>query len=178
MSPGSKLSEPRRNASRQPKPGPADGLRQMCQRRRTCPKRRKPAGAQTHGQPACSTTTTFMADQRAIKSQSVRLTASQSRPERRSNDGQPILEPNHMSPEPRSDLVLRVELWGFEPQTSCMHPAATRPPEYAAAGHRPPASLQVSARFRTVAIFASLDCRPRLSLVRYRRRLGCGRLRD
>jgi hypothetical protein len=39
---------------------------------------------------------------------------SMSRPERRSNDGQPILEPNHMSPEPHSGLVLRVKLWGFE----------------------------------------------------------------
>src|ERR1019366_965502 len=71
-------------------------------------------------QPACSTTTTVMADQSAIKSQSVRLTASQSCPERRSDDGQPILEPIRMAPKSRSDLGFLVDLWGFEPQTSCM----------------------------------------------------------
>ena len=43
--------------------------------------------------PACSTSTAVTAGQGAINSQFVRLTASQSRPERRSNDGQAILEP-------------------------------------------------------------------------------------
>jgi len=50
----------------------------------------------------------------------VRLSAGQRRPERRSNDGQPILKPIQMVPDLRSDLGFLVELWGFEPQTSCM----------------------------------------------------------
>ena len=75
---------------------------------------------QARGQPACSTTTTVLADQSAIKSQSMRLAASQSCPERRSNDGQPILESIRMTPEPPSELEFLVELWGFELRTSCM----------------------------------------------------------
>ena len=57
---------------------------------------------------------------RAIEGQSVRVSAGQSRPERRSNDGQAILELIRIAPDLRSDLALCVELWGFEPQTSCM----------------------------------------------------------
>ena len=56
----------------------------------------------------------------AIEGQSVRLTAGQRRPERRSNDGQPILKPIQMAPGLHSDLGFLVELWGFEPQSSCM----------------------------------------------------------
>ena len=37
-----------------------------------------------------------------------------------SNDGQPILKPVQMAPDLHSELVFLVELWGFEPQTSCM----------------------------------------------------------
>jgi hypothetical protein len=48
------------------------------------------------------------------------LRDSDSRSERRSNGGQAILEPILMAPDLRSDLVFLVELWGFEPQTSCM----------------------------------------------------------
>jgi hypothetical protein len=73
-----------------------------------------------HEMPACSTSTTVTADHRVINSQFMWLSVIPSRPERRSDDGQPILEPVQMDPEPYPDLVLWVELWGFEPQTSCM----------------------------------------------------------
>jgi hypothetical protein len=44
----------------------------------------------------------------------------QARPGWRSDDGQPILKPIQMAPDLHSDLGFLVELWGFEPQTSCM----------------------------------------------------------
>jgi hypothetical protein len=50
----------------------------------------------------------------------VRFSASYRCPERRSNDGQRILKPARVIPESHSDLEFPVELWGFEPQTSCM----------------------------------------------------------
>jgi hypothetical protein len=50
----------------------------------------------------------------------VHLSAGQRRPEQRSNDGQAILELSQMGQKSRPDLVFLVELWGFEPQTSCM----------------------------------------------------------
>jgi hypothetical protein len=50
----------------------------------------------------------------------VRLRAGQRRPERRSDDGQPILKPIRMAPDLHSDLEFLVELRGFEPRTSCM----------------------------------------------------------
>src|ERR1019366_7840930 len=43
--------------------------------------------------PACSTSTAVTPVRRAIESQSVRLSASESRPPRRSNHGQTILRP-------------------------------------------------------------------------------------
>jgi hypothetical protein len=69
---------------------------------------------------ACSTGTTLGFARPAIEGQFVRLSTGQRRPERRSNDGQPILEASWTGLELGSDLVFRVELWGFEPQTSCM----------------------------------------------------------
>jgi len=69
---------------------------------------------------ACSTNTTVMPTQHAGQEQSVRLSANQTRPPRRSNDGQAILKAIQLGLETCSDLVFRVELWGFEPQTSCM----------------------------------------------------------
>ena len=50
----------------------------------------------------------------------MRLRARQRRPERRSNDGQSILKPIQMASDLHSELEFLVELWGFEPQTSCM----------------------------------------------------------
>jgi hypothetical protein len=54
----------------------------------------------------------------AIQSQSVRLSASQAPPPRRSDDGQAILEHPKMILNLDPDLVKRVELWGFEPLAS------------------------------------------------------------
>jgi hypothetical protein len=54
----------------------------------------------------------------AVQGYPMRLTANPSRPPRRSNDGQAILKAIWLSPETCSDLEKRVELWGFEPQTS------------------------------------------------------------
>ena len=59
-------------------------------------------------------------NRRADQSQTVRLSANPPRPPRRSNDGQAILRAILLELGTCSDLVFRVELWGFEPQTSCM----------------------------------------------------------
>src|ERR1039457_2981893 len=70
--------------------------------------------------PACSTSPRVTPAWRVIEGQSVRFNARESRPPRRSNDGQTILEDIQMTLKPCSDLAFLVELWGFEPQTSCM----------------------------------------------------------
>jgi hypothetical protein len=50
----------------------------------------------------------------------MRLTANYVCPERRSDDGQTILEGIQTGLKSRPDLVLRVELSGLEPLTSCV----------------------------------------------------------
>src|ERR1019366_2798356 len=97
--------------------------------------------------PACSANTAPGSARPAIEGQSVRLSAGQQRPERRSNDGQPILKPTRMASGQHSDLEFLVELWGFEPQTSCMpskipwvHWPAARPAGSAAAAVTAPAA--------------------------------------
>src|ERR1017187_7452985 len=68
----------------------------------------KASEAQPPEQSDCSTSTTVTVGQRAINSQSVRRTASQSRPERRSNDGRPILNPVQMTRKPHPELLFLV----------------------------------------------------------------------
>src|ERR1017187_7790364 len=78
------------------------------------------AGYRTSRQSARSMNTALCRVGCAIRSQPVKLSANRACPPRRSNGGQPILKPIQMDPEPYSDLGFLVELWGFEPQTSCM----------------------------------------------------------
>ena len=68
------------------------------------------------------------------------LRDSDSRSERRSNGGQAILEPILMAPDLRSDLVFLVELWGFEPQTSCM-PSSGNPSTRVSLCRSPPSRV-------------------------------------
>ena len=68
--------------------------------------------------PACSAHTTRAPPRAVIDSQSVRPSANYHCPERRSNDGQAILEANRRGLQPGPDLDFWVELWGFEPRTS------------------------------------------------------------
>ena len=110
--------------------------------------------------PACSMSTTVTVDPRAVNGQFVRLGASQSRPERRSNSGQPILKSIQMALEPHSDLVLRVG-WSYgdsNPRPLACHPAAARPPEYLSAGHRPPGSTRVHSGPPASGPVAVLSC--------------------
>src|ERR1700730_10720349 len=79
-----------------------------------------PQVRQTRSGPGCSTNVTVVRTRPAVDGQFVRLSAGQRRPERRSNAGHPIWEASRTSLELGSDLEFRVELWGFEPQTSCM----------------------------------------------------------
>src|ERR1022692_2618458 len=81
----------------------------------------KASEAQPPGQSACSTSTTVTVGQRAINSQSVRRTASQSRPERRSNDGQPILKPVQITRKPHPDLQFLVGNGDSNPRPLACH---------------------------------------------------------
>jgi hypothetical protein len=84
----------------------------------SCP--RPSPDERTSDHPACSTRTAATPIRRAIDSQPVRLDTGNSRPPRRSDDGQKILEAYCASLSMDSDLVFFVELRGFEPRTSCM----------------------------------------------------------
>src|ERR1019366_8191672 len=127
-----------------------------------------PGGATMHEQPlrstlsllphapACSTSTAVTAGQGAINSQFVRLTASQSRPERRSNDGQAILEPVQIAWKCTLTWYYEWSYGDSNPRPLACHPVATRPPECVAAGHRPesaPRSACVQAGCGTFVLY-------------------------
>jgi hypothetical protein len=75
---------------------------------------------------ACSTTGAGRLVQPAAQCQSGWLAVQRKCPERRSDDGQAILEGRPDGRKTLPDLVFCVELWGFEPQTSCMPCTASK----------------------------------------------------
>ena len=85
----------------------------------------KASEAQPPGQSACSTSTTVTVGQRAVNSQSVRRTARQSRPERRSNDGQPISNPVQMTRKPHPDLLFLVGYGDSSPRPLACYESLT-----------------------------------------------------